>query len=234
MTSTNFARLGVLAAAMALAGAAQADAIISPTSTITGTVITFNDYDGLLTAGPLDVGPLAGNDVLFTSSPFTVIGANSQDLQDNGLWGVRGNPIDGLIATPTGSGNFVATEFATPSGALSFYFASPVAQVGAFMNQLQDFGATGNMLTLIAYGQTGSTIETFSFSVNTPFDSYNEGLFLGFSRASADIYGFGVANGTFVLDDLSYSITPVPEPAALALLLGGAALVGVRRKRKAA
>ncbi len=234
MAFRNIARLSVLAGTLALAGAAQADSIISATSTITGTVITFNEYDGLVSTGPLDVGPAPGNDVRFSGSPFTLIGANAQDLEDNGLWGARGNLIDGLIQTPTGDGSFLATQFVTPSGAISFYFADPVAQVGAFMNQLQPYGTAGNMITLIAYSQNGSTIETFSFSVDTAFDSYNEGMFLGFSRAGADIYGFGVANGSFVMDDLTYSITPVPEPEALALMLGGLALLGARRKRKAA
>jgi len=59
-------------------------------------------------------------------------------------------------------------------------------------------------------------------------------MFLGFSRPTADIYGFGVANGSFVLDDLTYSMQPVPEPAALAMLLGGLGLIAARRRRRSA
>lgn len=232
MSIKHIYRLGALAAALALANTAHADAIVSNTSTITGSVITFNEFDGLITAGALDVGAGAGNDVLFTSVPNTVIGANNQDLQDNGLWGARGNPIDGLVDTPTGNGNFLATQFATPSGAINFYFANPVAQVGAFINQLQPYDTIDNFVTLIAYNQAGTVLETFSYSVDTPYDSYNEGMFLGIQRTGADIYGFGVANGSFVLDDLTYSVSAVPEPAAIAMLLGGLALIGARRPRK--
>lgn len=229
MSSKLFARFGVLAAALAVLGSAHADSIVSTTSTFTGTVITFNEYDELVTAGPLDVGPALGNDVWFTSSPFTIVGANAQDLGDNGLWGARD-----LGPTPTGDGNFLASQFVTPIGSLNFFFSDPVAQVGAYMNQFQDIGTPAGMITLIAYDQSGSTIETFSFASDTPFDSYNEGMFLGFSRPTADIYGFGVANGSFVLDDLTYSMQPVPEPAALAMLLGGLGLIAARRRRRSA
>ena len=49
--------------------------------------------------------------------------------------------------------------------------------------------------------------------------------------ASADIHGFAVADGTFVMDNLT--VSAVPEPQALALLLAGAGVswLGARRRR---
>jgi PEP-CTERM motif len=226
--------LSTLAVAALLASpGARAAAIASPTSTITGTVITFNEFDGLTTTGPLLVAP----GVTFTSEPFTVIGANNQDLGDNGLWGARGDiertPGDGstLVSTPTGDGNFVASAFVSRRGAFGFDFGlNPVQSVGAFVNQFQGSGAAPSSLTVLAYGQDGGTIESFSIAIDTDAFGYNEGLFLGFQRASADIYGFGIADGTFVLDNLTYA---VPEPGSLAMVLAGLGLlVSVSRHRR--
>jgi len=222
----------VAIAACVLAGGAQAASIVSDTNSLANgpgaTLITFNDFDGLLTAGPLDLLPTPGA-VVFTSAPFSVVGQYAQDLDQNGLWGARGTPASGLIQTPTGSGNFLSSSFVATRGELGFTFATPVQAVGAFFNQFQT-AAGSNALTLLVYDASGNTLESFSFSVDTSALGYNEGKFLGFQRASADIYGFGIADGTFVLDDLT--LAPVPEPESYALLIGGLGIVGwVARRR---
>ena len=227
MTFKNVIRAAALAAsALTMAHSAQAAAIISDTSTIAGDVIDFNNYDDLITIGPLDIGAGAGDDVVFTSAQNARVGANNQDLQDNGLWGAR------FELTPTGDGNFVASEFVARRGELGFTFASAVSSVGAFFNQFQATGTTGNNMTLLAYDQYGNVLESFSYGVNTAFDGYNEGKFLGFQRAQADIFGFGIADGTFVLDNLTYT-APVPEPGTWALMFAGLGmLAGVTRRRR--
>jgi PEP-CTERM motif len=218
-------------AALLATPGARAAAIASPTSTITGTVITFNEFDGLTTTGPLLVAP----DVTFSSVPNSVVGANNQDLGNNGLWGARGDiertPGDGstLVSTPTGDGNFVASAFVARRGEFGFDFGlNPVQSVGAFVNQFQ--GTAPNSMVVLAYGVDGEVLESFSIGVDTDVNGYNEGLFVGFQRASADIYGFGIADGTFVLDNLTYA---VPEPGSLAMVLAGLGLlVSVSRHRR--
>ncbi|WP_349740930.1 PEP-CTERM sorting domain-containing protein [Roseateles cavernae] len=195
-------------------------------------VITFNSYDGLIGTGPEDVGAEVGASVLFTSAPFTELGANARDLGDNGLWGARGNPVDGLVDTPTGNGNFIASGFIGNSGELGFRFGSGVAGVGAYLNQFQIDGDSHNF-TVLAYGQNGKVLESFNVSVDTEWDSYNEGRFLGFQRAAADIYGFGVAGNGIVLDNLSFT-TAVPEPESYAMLLAGLGVVGLLMRRRRA
>jgi MYXO-CTERM domain-containing protein len=225
-------RFAAMALALATAGAANAASIISDTNDITGPtlLITFDEFDNLLTTGPVELGANPG-DVVFTSVPNTRLGADEQNLDQNGLWGVRGNPVDGLIDTPTGSGNFVSSAFVGRRGELGFSFGFGVNAVGAFFNQFQE-PLVNNSMTLLAYDFAGNVLEQFSYSVNTDPDGYNEGKFLGFQRASADIYGFGIADGTFVMDNLT--ISPVPEAEGYAMMLLGLAGLGFLARRRRA
>ncbi|ARN20462.1 PEP-CTERM sorting domain-containing protein [Piscinibacter gummiphilus] len=206
-----------LAAALMAAGAANAASITSTTGIATPSkVITFDGYDGFITVGPENVGAETGDTVLFTSTPFAELGAYERDLGTNGLWGV--------------GEKFVASDFVTARGELGFSFANPVAAVGAFFNQLQQ-AAVGNTIRLIAYDQWGNDLESFTYSIDTDAFGYNEGQFLGFSRATADIYGFGIADGTFVLDNLTYAVAAVPEPESIALLFAGLGIIGAAARR---
>lgn len=224
MSSKTFQTLAVALATAAAAGSAAADTIASDTNTITNpiAVASFNGFDGLVSTGPVDVGDVPGQ-IIFSSVPVAVVGAFAQDLGDNGLWGARGTPDSGLVQTPTGSGNFLSSAFVGGRGEVGFSFTMPVSSVGAFFNQFQTEGVANSML-LIAYDQAGNVLESFSYSVDTAWDGYNEGKFLGFTRTSADIYGFGIADGTFVMDDLT--VAAVPEPGTWALMLAGLSVAG--------
>lgn len=204
-------------------------------------LITFNGFDGLVSGTTaIEVGlSEIGQSVLFTSTPVSTVGANNQDLGGNGLWGARGDiarPSNGnentLVSTPTGDGNFISSSFVTRRGEFGFSFANPVSSVGAYFNQFQRIGTTNNMLDLLAYDADGNTLATYSFMINTDVDSYNEGSFLGIQSSTANIYGFGVANGTMVMDNLM--IAAVPEPSFYLLLSIGALVVGgaARRRRR--
>jgi len=223
---TSFARLA-LVATLAAAGAAHAASIVAPTATFTpSTLIDFDAYDGLQV--PAGMPALLNGNTYFVSDVVSTLGANNQDLGGNGLWGAR------FDATPTGSGNFVSS---TGPVLFGFLLAGPQAQVGAYFNLSQPLdGAKDAMLTLTAYSAANQVLESFSYKVDTDWEGYNEGMFLGFSRANADIYSFGVtvsADQSLVLDNLQLSAAPVPEPASIALLAAGLAVVGGVARRRA-
>jgi MYXO-CTERM domain-containing protein len=201
-------------------GAAQAASVESDAGFAAAKRVTFNSLEGLFLPDPVEVGLVeTGSSVMLTSGLSTELGAFQRDLGENGLWGARGNLTSGLVDTPTGNGNFVATA----SEGLRFDFNQGVDGIGAYLNQYRAEDAV-NSITLSAYGQNGALLESFSYSISTAYDSYNEGKFLGFVRAQADIYGFSVAGSNVSLDELSFA-TPVPEPQSAALLLGGLGLL---------
>lgn len=209
---------------LALGGAAQAAAVQDQSGFGPSKVITFNAFDGLITTGEVDVGTAEiGMEVKLTSGPFAEVGANNRDLGENGLW-------TGFGSGPAVEGHFLASSFTGKRGELGFSFATGLSSVGAYVNQFRLAGVN-NSLTLLAYDKYGNTLESFTYSVKTEWDSYDQGQFLGFKRASADIYGFGVAGNNIVLDNLTVA-APVPEPESYALLLAGLGVLGLLSRRR--
>lgn len=229
-------RAAVAAAAVALAGGAYAEGFVGATPTFAPTteLITFDSYDGLVydsTLYPLGLYLDNDGDVLLTTgNGGALVGAFAQDLVGNGLWGARFDP------TPTGSGNFLA---ATQTLNFNFGADGPQARVGAFFNLSQPLvGPKLGSITLTALDENFVVLETLTFGVDTSFDGYNEGVFAGFRRTSADIANFRVsfsAGQSLVMDDLHLSMAPVPEPGTYALMAGGLGLMGwFARRRRAA
>jgi hypothetical protein len=215
-----------LAAMLAVSVTAQAAPIQSASATFTGTLTDFNDFDGFILpqieAGNLITSLDLGNGISLTTTPFSVVGQNAFDLGQNGLWTVIGNS--------NRDGNFVSTGFLGNNGQVTFNFSVAMQKVGIFANQSQITGVN-NSLVVLAYDINGNVLESFSSTIDTDVDGYDEGMFIGFERASADIYGFGLSDGTFVVDNL---VTAVPEPETYAMLLIGLGAVGaVARRRRA-
>lgn len=209
---------------MAASVSAQAASINAASATFAGTVIDFNNFDGLETSGPLDLG----FGVTMTSTPVVEVGASERALGTNGTWTVLGDGVNRGQNTEIAD-RFVATEFINGRGEFGFTFAAPVSQVGAFVNQFQVEGVP-NTIQVLAYDQFFNVLESFTVSIDTDEFGYDEGRFIGFERATADIYGFGFANGSFVVDNLT--IGAVPEASTWAMLVAGLGLMGTMARRR--
>jgi hypothetical protein len=228
MSLTSFFGASAISLALAASGLAHAASIISTTPTFDPNeeLITFDAYDGLIVSGtPIYLDD--EGDVLFTSSD-AVLGQFAQDLGGNGLWGARAPGT-----STTGDGNFLAGY---SSMVFNFGADGPMGQVGAYFNLSQSLdGPKINEITLTAYGESFEVLESFSVPINTDFASYNEGLFLGFARTSADIYNFGVSatgGAAIAMDNLHLTLGPIPEPEGVLLMLAGLATLGAMTRRR--
>ena len=183
--------------------------------------ITFDEFDGLLGSGATQVGASIGQDVVFTSSLPSTLGAFISNLGTNGLWGA------GKVFAGTGTPDDIVPGF----GLLHYTFTGKVSSgAGAMVNSFN-----GGPILLIAYGANTTILETHVVNVSTP-DLFNEGSFYGIVRGENDIRTIAFGGVGLVMDDLSFA-TPVPEPELYALLLAGVGVVGWaarRRNQKAA
>jgi hypothetical protein len=180
-------------------------------------VETFEGFDGLVTQGPVALGGGA----TVTSSIDSTIGAFAVDLGDNGVWGAGDNfaGIGDLSPFPQsfnydGSMTFSWTTGLTGAGANFSIYQAPAGSAEILLEALAiDGGVLESTTLLVSYGD--------------PL-LYNVGEFLGFLRASNDLYGLRISGDGFVVDDLAV----IPVPAALPLFAGGLALLGAVRRRR--
>lgn len=123
--------------------------------------------------------------------------------------------MDRLLGTTSGGG--VAIDFATSQGGTGFWY--------------NDSQFSGNFATV--YNTLNQILGTFELEFPRPTDW----LFVGFTSSVNDIAKIEVAMGDadrVTLDNIQYSatMTSVPEPASIALLLaGGLILCTVRHAR---
>jgi hypothetical protein len=196
-------------AAIAVLSALPAQAAITYNAAdLSANVVDFEAYDGFETSGP----ELVAAAVTFTAAPGATLGAYASDLGNNGAWGVGNHFVSNTI------------------GEMRFTFANMASGAGAYLNHYSDNLSSG-FVTITAFGIGNRLLESYSVNLNTGFESYNAGQFVGFTRSSADIKSFVVTGQGVVMDNLSFA-APVPEPEAYAMLLAGLALMGTMARRR--
>jgi len=198
------------AAALATSAAHAAPVILSNTNLVPDAqIVDFEGFDGLITGGPVSVAP----GVTFTGDNDSVVGAFIADLGANGLWGI--------------DNKFVAS---TNPGTLTFTFDGTTRAVVGLVNHYAEFFGTGSV-TVSAFGASNNLLESFNHTLISGPDSMNEGFYLGFVRATADIRSISFSGNGVVVDNLTFT-TPVPEPTTLALAVAGLAAVGLVARRR--
>jgi hypothetical protein len=131
-------------------------------------------------------------------------------------------------------GNILGTDLGS-TAPISISFNVALSGVGAQI-QSNDFGAFTGVLK--AYSATNTLLETQSFAGTSNGAQNNSAIFLGLSRASADISRIefsvtGPANVEFAINQLDMQLQPIPEPASVALFaLGLAGLAGWKKSRR--
>lgn len=179
--------------------------------------VTFDDFDGVLGVGPTQVGASANQNVVFTASLPSTLGAFIADLGINGLWGA------GKVFAATGTPDDAVPGF----GLLHYTFTDKATRgAGAVLNSFN-----AGPILMVAYGPDTTILEAHVVTVSTPA-GFNEGTFYGIVRASSDIRAVAFGGVGLVMDDLTFT-TPVPEPQTYALLLAGLGLVGWVARRGA-
>ncbi len=206
----------LLGASLLLGASAQAAVVGSFSNSV-----VIEDFEGL---GFVSTGPitLAGGQVIATSNVLATYDYLPVDLGSNGAWG-----LDGYV----GIGdyyNYSTTPSATDS--LTFNSFTGLSNLGADFSIYKDAMTSGTLM-LEALGMNGAVLESTQVTIdfNDPA-SYNRSAFVGFTRASNDIFGMRITGDGFVVDNLMTSAVPVP--ASLPLFLSGMGLFYALRRRK--
>lgn len=217
-----------IAAVTALAtGSAQAALLFAP-GELPGPTLTIG-FDAPAGSGlttPVDVGVGSGYAVEFS----TVVGTGSVGLAPLGAWVLGTNGDWAGDKTFAGVDGGIADDGTI--AALVFDFATPVQGVGGMMNFDPDFTFGGGFplpLYIAAFDADGVLLEGHEVPVFTPF-GFNEGVFWGIGRDSADIARLVIEGPYAVVDDLAFT---VPEPSTYAMLLAGLGVFGLLLRRRA-
>ena len=152
------------------------------------------------------------------------------------------NPTGPLVRFDEGdgvySGNFalgdalLATLF--KPGPISIDFSTGLSRIGAQIMS-NDFGSFNGVLKV--YDVNNVLLETQTFAGVATSQQDNAAIFIGIARATADIdrVEFNISGSTspdFAINQVDLRVGVVPEPATLAMLLAGLALVGAAAARR--
>ena len=151
------------------------------------------------------------------------------------------NPIGPLVRFDEGdgvySGNFalgdalLATLF--KPGPISIDFSTGLSRIGAQIMS-NDFGSFNGVLKV--YDVNNVLLETQTFAGVATSQQDNSAIFIGIARATADIdrVEFNISGSNspdFAINQVDLRVGVVPEPATLAMLLAGLAVLGTAALR---
>ena len=148
---------------------------------------------------------------------------------------VRFNEGDGIYTGNFALGDQLLATLFRP-GPISIDFSTGLSRIGAQI-MANDFGSFNGVLKV--YDVNNLLLETQTFAGLSTSQQNNSAIFIGIARATADIdrVEFNICGSNspdFAINQVALRVGVVPEPATLALLLGGLALVGTAAVRRRA
>jgi len=211
---------------------------IALTAAVPATAATTINFDQLPGGAAL---PSSGTTIStqYASLGVTFLGTNTASGATGALnaWG--------LIAAsgPGGSGNYLGNFGAVPAGGPSSYLLAPRYDVTSmlFANAVSgvSFGLNTsggqNSVTINAYDAQGTLLQTKA-NVMANEGSFAIQTLSASGIAKIDVVGNAPGGSVrlYGIDNLTYTVSAVPEPATWAMMLGGFGMTGmaIRRRKK--
>lgn len=173
---------------------------------------------------------------LFSANSASALLLDFEDMPDltlvNDYYAADGIHFNNAISLTAG---FSLNEFDFPPSSGDVAIGDDYAPLEiTFDRTVQSFSANFTydaMLTFTAYDVAGQFVDIYSTSTFSNIGT-SENISLDFSAFSSIVIA-GQWYGSFIIDDLNFELTPVPEPATIVLFLSG--LCGgalVRRKNQ--
>nr|MEA2796923.1 hypothetical protein [Phenylobacterium sp.] len=236
----NFRSLFAAASVAAVVLAAQpaaAAVYTSFTSLLSGGVL--RDFEGQA-EGTLISNQLGG--VTFSQTPSGLPQIDNIPQ----LFGYGPSSGVGVLTGSTQGGNAFPTiaginaAFTTGHNAVEFFFSDTVPVGGAY--PITFYGSGGSVLGSLSLAAASILPPGYAGGIFPPAGtSPLPGLFIGFTSAGNDIFGFSVGpgastNDSFAIDDVRWTTGVIPEPSIWALMLLGFGGLGavLRRARRVA
>ena len=164
----------------------------------------------------------------FSGAAVGICLSTASDPCTNGSHGGHGDPASAYTALGFQSDDTYVNVANGFVGTLYFNYASPF--VVQTVNVWEGYGASGNLLASLTLARTpdGRVVAECGFGNRycpfVPADLSFTGVGHSFS--------FTGAGRNIVVDDITFTVAPVPEPETYALLLGGLGLLGLTARRR--
>lgn len=227
----RFIRIRVLFAFATLVCLANAQLITGTAGLSNLKIINFDNFSYIYNSGQaIDIGGPIQEHITWEGTGG-IIGRTDAAFSGRGYW--RSFEFGAITAARIGSNTEMRYTF----------LSGPVSAVGFFMNYTPNFPGTATGIWIEAFSSDHSLLASYNLLTDAPIPvdpniTLGNGAFRGISFNVNSIYSYSIRSdeGWFAMDNMTIarvSVSPVPEPSAMAAIAGGllavATLLRMRR-----